>query len=143
MSPPKTLIPSYTYPFHTPLISEAFCVRSYCEKKSPRGICYAQSRAVQTLLPRHCFTVVSVIQFRRQKRQGIEGIMHDERGTERGRHFTQMKQQYFNATLCTRTFKIDNINLKQFTSHIAATIAGALLAPSQASIAENTSTSGF
>jgi len=69
--------------------------------------------------------------------------MHDERGTERGRHFTQMKQQYFNATLCTRTFKIDNINLKQFTSHIAATIAGALLAPSQASIAENTSTSGF
>jgi hypothetical protein len=62
---------------------------------------------------------------------------------ELGRHFTQMKKQYFNATLCTRTFKIDGSNFMQFMSHIAATIAGALLAPSQRRIAKNTFTSGF
>ena len=49
---------------------------------------------------------------------------------ELGRHFTQMKRHYFNATLCSRTFKIDSGNSIQFTSHIAATMAGALLAPS-------------
>jgi hypothetical protein len=64
----KTLIPRVPI-LSTLLISEAFCVRSYC-KKRPRGICHAKVRAVQTLLPRNCCTTMSVIQFRRQKRQG-------------------------------------------------------------------------
>ena len=76
VSPLKTSIPSRTSSLHAPNFRSILCAR-----KSPRGICYAKMRAVQTLLPRNSFTAMSVIQFRRQKRQGREGIMHDERGT--------------------------------------------------------------
>jgi hypothetical protein len=78
------------------------------------------STGAVTRQPLHCDVSFSFDE--RNAKGGRELCMTRE---EPGRHFTQMKQQYFNVTLCTRTFKINSSNYVVFTSHIAATIAEA------------------
>lgn len=133
VNPFKVLIPSCTHPLHAHSFRDIMCACFLQEWKNPRGI------VTQRWQYRGCYTVTYTLRClsfnfddRNAKGERELFMMREKLG----RHFTQMKQQYFNADLCTRTLKIDNSNFILFTSQIATTIAGAFLAPSPRRVCE-------